>query len=64
MSTKEIKINGKRYELVLLRVVKVDGSGNRLFELLRDDESIQVENDMQFFAVYADPGMAEKKRLI
>ena len=52
--------NGEEYRATVLRVTKSDAKGPREFVLLRDDESVDVEEGMQFWIVYASEKVLAK----
>lgn len=45
-------ISGKTYVPVVLKVIGSDGEGPRTFQLLRDDETMNLEGGEQFWIAY------------
>lgn len=53
---------GKRYKLVVLKVIVRDDDGSpRAFELLRDDESTKVEGGEHFWTCYVPEKLLARK---
>lgn len=60
---KNIVIGADRYVATVLQVVEKDPDGSpRTFRLMREDESINIQGDEEFFVVFAREEMSKRKQ--
>lgn len=58
-----IVVGGKKYRATVLKVIEEDSLGPRMFQLLRDDESTDIEGGEQFWIVYVSEEMLAKVKV-
>ena len=54
--------DGTTYRPLVLQVVESDGKGPRVFRRLNEDESVKVQDGMEFWIVYANEEVLDKPK--
>lgn len=55
-----IDLDGEIHRATVLVVTKSDGRGPREFRLVREDETVSVEDGMQFVVCYVKDGVLDQ----
>lgn len=58
----KIELPDGTYRVMVLQVVESDGQGPRVFRRLRDEESVKVEEGMEFWIVYASEKVLDARK--